>query len=194
MSRIHRRNFLGTLAVLPAGAAIAGQKTQAHIESLWVTQSDRELLVALAVAVLPADLGPQGWSRTVERFEGWLGEFRPGAELNHGYGTEQLRHAGPDPWPRWQQQLRALEAESSRRFGATFLSATPVQRLLLIETALEESGAERLPQPLDAEHVALGLLAWFYGSSEATDLCYSARIGRDNCRPLNEVTNAPGPL
>lgn len=194
MSRIPRRNFLGTLAILPAGAVVAAEETRAHVESLVIMLSDRELLTALAEAVLPGELGAQGWGRAAERFERWLSEFRPGAELNHGYGTEQLRYTARDPWPRWQQQLRALDEESTRRFGATFTNATPEQRRLLIEAALDESGAQRLTQAPEAEHVALGLLARYYASSEATDLCYNARIGTDNCRPLHDVRNAPGPL
>jgi hypothetical protein len=191
MSQIDRRSFLGTVAVLPAGMAIASNETHARIETLFVGQSDRELLVALAAAILPGELGVQGWTRAAAGFERWLSEFRPGSELNHGYGTDELRHARPDPWPRWQQQLRALDTESARRFNSTFASATPEQRRVLVEATLSGSGAEPLPQALDAEHVALGFLAWFYASSEAIDLCYNARIGKENCRPLDDVANAP---
>jgi hypothetical protein len=50
-----------------------------------------------------------------------------------------------------------------------------------------------MPAPADAHHVALGLLAWFYASPAAEDLCYRAAIGRGSCRSLADVERAPAP-
>ena len=54
--------------------------------------------------------------------------------------------------------------------------------------------AEDLPQIDRAPHIALGLLAHFYSSAAAQDLCYEARIGKGTCRPLTESPKRPLPL
>ena len=41
-----------------------------------------------------------------------------------------------------------------------------------------------MPNVAEANHVAVALLAHFYESSAAADLCYEAHIGRETCRPL----------
>ena len=41
---------------------------------------------------------------------------------------------------------------------------------------------------------AVALLAHFYASPAATDLCYEARIGKDTCRPLAQSSRKPLPL
>jgi hypothetical protein len=45
-----------------------------------------------------------------------------------------------------------------------------------------------------APHVALALLAYWYGTADATDRCYEAHIGRQNCRPLAGSARKPLPL
>jgi hypothetical protein len=41
-----------------------------------------------------------------------------------------------------------------------------------------------LPRTPDGKHVASDLMAFYFNSSEANDLCYRAHIGRDECRGL----------
>ena len=65
--------------------------------------------------------------------------------------------------------------------------------LLLVVVSQNVKG-ERLPSVASAPHIALGLLAHFYDSSDATDLCYRARIGRNKCRPLAQNGRKPLPL
>lgn len=48
--------------------------------------------------------------------------------------------------------------------------------------------------PGEAGHVAVALLAFFYGTSEATDLCYQAGIGKETCRSLSSAPEKPAPL
>ena len=45
-----------------------------------------------------------------------------------------------------------------------------------------------------APHIALALLSHFYHGSEANDLCYESRIGKENCRPLVQSARKPLPL
>jgi len=51
-----------------------------------------------------------------------------------------------------------------------------------------------MPAVVDASHVALALLAHFYDSPGAADLCYEAQIGRQTCRPLAAQANKPRPM
>jgi len=44
---------------------------------------------------------------------------------------------------------------------------------------------------IEAEHVAVAVLAWYMASSEALDLCYDAEIGRRRCRPLDQNPRRP---
>jgi hypothetical protein len=42
--------------------------------------------------------------------------------------------------------------------------------------------------------VSLALLAHFYDSSTATDLCYQSQIGEKTCRPLSASGRKPLPF
>jgi hypothetical protein len=57
-----------------------------------------------------------------------------------------------------------------------------------------QAGGDALPGVAQAEHVALALLAHFYESPEANDLCHERAIGRSLCRPLAAQADAPAPL
>jgi hypothetical protein len=183
MSEISRRGFVGTLVALPVGAAALGD--------LFIEPDDRALMQALAGTVLPAELGPAGIRRMTDGFERWVSNYRPGAEVNHGYGTGRLEQLPADPWPRWREQLQALDARSRQHHRVGFEAVTPMQREQLVTAVLDELRADRIPNPLTAPHVALGLLAWFVATPEATDLCYNARIRKETCRPLAETVKEP---
>ena len=60
--------------------------------------------------------------------------------------------------------------------------------------ALKGERLDRMPAVVDASHVALALLAHFYDSPGAADLCYEAQIGRQTCRPLAAQANKPRPM
>jgi hypothetical protein len=144
-------------------------------------------LRALADAVLPSELGRAGTERAVAEFERWLAGYREGAEILHGYGTGELRRTGPSPALRWSAQLHDLGA-------GNFPSHTRAERQAIVRAALAGTGAGGLPQVDRAPHVAAGLLAHFYGSAAATDLCYQARVGVNTCRPLADAPRKPLPL
>ena len=186
MSEITRRGFVGALVALPAGTVVLGD--------LFIETDDRALLQALATTVLPAELGAAGMRRMTEGFERWVSNYRPGAEENHGYGTGRLERLPPDPWPRWRVQLQELDAHSRQQHRLGFEAASAAQREQLVTAVLDELKAERIPSPLSAPHIALGLLSWFVGTPEATDLCYHARIGKETCRPLAETAKEPSRL
>ena len=186
-----RRGFLGWLAaVVPAAGGMRLRFRPFHREPL-----DEALLRALASAILPSELGAAGTRRAADALAKWVREYRPDAELNHGYGTARLRTTGADPSTRWALQLRTLEMDARRAHNAGFASITDDQRRTIVGAQLDAERANAIPGDIaGAPHVALALLASFYGSPEATDLCYEATIGRQLCRPLAESSARPVPL
>ena len=91
----------------------------------------------------------------------------------------------------WRQQLKALD-DSARAIGVkNFPSASIDQRQQLVRTALAGEKLTAFPAPQHASHVAVGLMAWYFDSPDATDLCYRARIGKNSCRPLALNPNEP---
>lgn len=197
MAGLTRRLFLKTLAPAVPAAALP--------VPVWARPPAREapvqepleaaLLDALAEAVLPlGELGAAGAAEAAREFRAWAAGYRPVAELVHGYGVAELRYSGPDPVPGWSAQLRALELESRQRHGRGFVELDLAERQALVRRQIEAEAVGGLPAPADARHVAVGLLAYFYATPAATDLCYGARIGRLSCRPLSESRARPAEL
>lgn len=176
-----RRRFVLAVATLVPFPFVARR-----VHGIAVASLDPARLRALAAAVLPAELGDAELERTVVAFEQWLAGYREGAELLHGYGTGEIRVTGPSPALRWAAQLDAL--------GSSFASLPMSARQAQVRTVLGTGRFAGFP-PIDrAPHIAVGLLAFFYDSPGATDLCYEAVIGRNGCRPLATSSQAPLPL
>jgi hypothetical protein len=51
-----------------------------------------------------------------------------------------------------------------------------------------------LPAAPNGQNVVADLMAFFFHSSEANDLCYRATIGREDCRSLRGSDKAPEAL
>src|SRR5690349_9403007 len=181
-----RRSFVarvaGALVAIPVlGPRLVPRSARAGSEG---GQPNDTVLSALGDAVLPSELGADGTRRAVAEFQRWMDGYRPGAEVAHGYGTGRIDTLPADPRPAWKAQLQSLEAEARRSGGQAFAALTRERRQALVRTALAGERGESLPSPLTAKHVALALLAHFYESPTATDLCYESQIGRQQCRPL----------
>jgi hypothetical protein len=170
--------LLGLLAALPAKVRLFAQPSP-------LTGLDETRLKAMADIVLPSELGADGRSRVVSEFLGWLREYRPDADLGHGYGFTRLRRSGASPSANYHAQLEALEQATEQNGG---------DRRLAIETAIQKANVERLPGRPDGGHVATDLMAFYFASEEANDLAYRAAIRRDSCRGLDGSQNRPGPL
>jgi hypothetical protein len=170
-----------------AGAMIATAPTGSQ------RQPNAALLAALGEAVLPAELGADGVTRAVAEFQQWMDGYQPGAEVNHGYGTGRIEHLPADPRPRWRSQLAALDAAASGT-GPSFSALPRERRQALVRAAVQDERGDALPNALLARHVAIALLAHFYGSPAAVDLCYDAQIGRQQCRSLSAQRQRPVPL
>ena len=191
MSLITRRAFLGWLAAaIPAGAIVR----RAHAVSVDALSSSSRTLRALGDAVLPAELGSAGRSGAVNRFQRWIAGYRDNAELVHGYGTSLLERSGATPATRWAAQLDQLEARAKTQSGRAFADLPVDQRRTMVREELSALKAERIGSVGRAPHVALALLAHFYASAEATDLCYQAAIGKQACRPLATSSRKPLPV
>lgn len=197
MSAQDRRTFLkraagavaagGTLSV----AGCEADETGAANEATGRPVLDPALLAAVADDVLPvAALGSDGTLQVVQEFVTWVDEYQPVAELDHPYLTDELRYAPADPAPRWGADLQALDLEARQRDGVGYVDLPQERQRALLERALAGSG-DQFPRPAQAGHVALGLLAWFYASSLANDLCYQVRIGRHDCRGIETLPAEP---
>ncbi len=137
----------------------------------------------LAGVVLPSELGAAGIVRVATAFEQWVRDYRPGAEMDHGYGFTRLRSKGPSPAAAYLEQLRELD-----------LTGDPAAQRTAIEAAIARANIANLPQSPDGRHIAADLMSFYFRSSGANDLCYRAHIGRDDCRGLPGSEKAPQPL
>ncbi len=193
---IDRRRFLGWAATALPVAALGGcaDADAPAAKSAAAAGPEDAALDALAEAVLPSELGAAGRGRTVADFRQWLAGFEPVAELNHGYGTGDIDYAPADPGPGWMAQLRALDLESQQRFGRAFAALDAEVRRDLVRAQIGRGSDSGLPAIAEARHVAIGLLAFFYDSPAATDLCYRAQIGKHTCRALAAAPGKPAPL
>jgi len=188
---ISRRTFLSSLAAaLPLTVLVR----RAHAAAVIHLESDPATLDALAAAILPSELGRAGLAKAARDFRDWGANYHESAELVHGYGTSRLRSTGPTPLTRWTTQLDELEAQSRSMHQRRFSELTVAQRSDLVRAALQGQRLDRVPPIVDANHVAVALLAHFYDSSAANDLCYGAQIGRQTCRPLSASSRKPLPV
>jgi hypothetical protein len=193
-----RRRFLSVIVAVPAALLPADALADCLTARILAPPDARvraASMGALADSVLPAEaLGADGVARAATQFQHWLDGYIAGAERDHGYGTGDLSYTPADPRPRWRGQLEELDMAAQAAHGRGFDALDRMTRRALVRPRLEVSGADRLNAPLGAAHIAGALLAWFYASSEANDLCHQVRIGKETCRPLNAVTAAPAPL
>ncbi len=191
MRGVSRRTFLAALA---AAVPTASFVRRAHAAAVDDLVGRPETLRALGEAVLPSELGRARITANVDGFQRWIAGYREGAELVHGYGTSKLTWAGPTPATRWSTQLDELERAAQRAHARPFAALSIAQRQELVRLALVDFKEERMPPVGRSPHVALALLAHFFSSDAANDLCYEAQILRENCRPLAMSSRKPLPL
>jgi len=147
----------------------------------------------VASTVLPSAIGGKGQDEAVDNFLRWLRDYKEGVPLSHGYGEPRLVRTGPSPAPGYGNQISALQqaaTERGGRFGALPLEA----RRALLDAAFTAAGVRNLPGRPDGKHVVADLMAHYFRSSPANDLCYQARIGRNTYRAIRVTTVRPQPL
>ena len=185
-----RRDFLRSLGAVVPMAMVP--------RALWPwlrVDLPAERLRPVAEAVLPSRLGPEGVAKVVDGFRDWLDGYRPGAERSHGYGSGsmEIRHLPPDPTPRWQADLDELDGLARGRSVADFAALPLEERKGILRVLLADDAASALDSPVDADHVAVALMAFWFGSAEAADEAYGASIAKETCRPLASVGDKPAP-
>jgi hypothetical protein len=194
-----RRSFIGWISAIGASIGFAPRRSSALAAATpeWAPLQDarsQALIAALAQAVLPTELGRDGAARVARDFSRWTAAHRVDAEVLHPYGSADLARTGPLPVAAWHRELAGLDAEARRRFSRGFATLGPDQRAEIVRDSLAHVRLAGMPSALSTQHIAVALLSRFYGSAEATDLCYRARIGREQCRPLINATRQPLPL
>lgn len=170
-------------ALLAAAPAQAGELSAGHVF----------VLRDLATTVLPSALGAKGQDEAVDNFLRWIREYREGVPLSHGYGEPRLVRTGPSPAPGYGAQIAALQQAATDRGGRFGALPLPARRAIL-EAAFKDAGIQSLPQRPDGKHVVADLMAHYFRSSAANDLCYNARIGRHTYRAVRVTTVRPQPL
>ena len=199
-----RRSFLKQSVATVAAASVAGcapdgsRDTSGQADGGSATRSapyplPADTLRAVAEAVLPAELGGERRERAVAAFEQWSEGLEPVAELSHPYLVPEIRYSGPDPRPGWAAQLEGLDKETVSRHGVSFDAIDlPVRRELLARP-LGQAGPS-LGSPASADHIAVALMAHFFASPVATDLCHGRVIGKQQCRGLEGAGAEPAVL
>lgn len=189
------------LQLLLSGATAFGARLKLHAQpptggastQIGTGPVDGARLRVLADSVLPQEIGPDGRAQVVERFLTWIRDYRSDAETDHGYGFPRLRRTPPSPAVKYATQLDALD-RAARARGQAFAQTPADDRRTLIEGAIAAAKVERLPARPDGGHVATDLMAFFFHSEDANDLCYRAQIGRDTCRGLAGSDDRPTAL
>ena len=143
------------------------------------SSKQQQMLRELASIVLPSDLGSSGFDRVAAAFEGYVRDYRPGADTEHGYG---VTHVSPKPGSPANTYRRQLDA-----FPSPLTKAA-------VETSISAALVKELPRLPDGKSIAADLISFYFRSSEANDLCYSAAIKRDECRGLVGLENPPAAL
>jgi hypothetical protein len=183
---ISRRKALKTMGAAVVAAPMLRIDAGAQASAL-----DQKTLDAIAEVVLPADCDRQA---AVAAFARWIRNYHEGADMDHGYGFTRIRATGPSPAKDYSAQFAALDAAARAAGAPAFVSVPLAARRTIVEKALADAKIERLPQRPNGQHVAADLMAHYFHSPDAEDLCYDAAIGRDSCRGLPGSEKAPAPL
>jgi hypothetical protein len=140
---------------------------------------EHKLLEDLALVVLPSSLGSGGSRKVANEFAVYVRDYRAGADTEHGYGVTRVVPKPPSPARRYAEQLRALPSLLTKES---------------VRQAITQANIKELPRVPDCKNVIADLMAFYFRSSDANDLCYRASIERDKCRGLAGSENPPAPL
>jgi hypothetical protein len=186
-----RRTLLKTgltaIAALPLRGVAHGFVPAALPPATAFTESQLATLEAIAAIVLPSEIGRAGIDDATERFARWVKNYRPGADMDHGYGFTRIRATGASPLESYVTQLAAIDARAGR--DRTFAALPAARQREIVQQSLE--GVERLPARPDGKNLIADLVGFYFHSSDANDVCYRALIGRNACRGLTGSNRAP---
>ena len=186
---MRRRKLLQWLATL--AASVPFLRVELHADELTADQVS--VLRDVAATVLPSAIGARGQDAAVDNFLLWIRDYKEGVPLSHGYGDPRLVRTGPSPAPVYAKQVAALQQTAKERGGRFGILPVETRRAILDE-AFKAAGVQNLPGRPDGRHVVADLMAHYFRSSAANDLCYNARIGRNINRAIQITTVRPRPL
>ena len=175
-------HFLNAVAALPL---FRGLSSWAQTPSFPGTHE--ATLKELAATVLPESLGRNGTDQVSAEFIRWVVEYRPGAEMQNGYGITRVRIEPPSPASKYLSQLAELSSLMSANGGLDF-------RRQQLATRLKTAGVHDLPGLPETGDIVVDLMTFYFTSSQANDLAYEAAIERDRCRGLNRSGEMPTSL
>ena len=184
-----RRRALQTLAT----AAAALPLLRVPLDAQELSADQVFVLRDVAGTVLPSAIGRKGQDEAVDNFLRWIRDYKEGVPLAHGYGEPRLEKSGPSPAPGYAKQIASLQAAAKMRGGR--FGALPLEdRRALLDEAFKAADVRNLPGRPDGKHIVADLMAHYFRSSAANDLCYNARIGRQTYRAIRVTTVRPQPL
>lgn len=194
----HRRRFMKQSAAVVSGLALPGCVAPGESPATGGSSESAlppRTLAAVGRLVLPStELGEAGVDRVLQGFQKWLDELQPVAELAHVYiYTDEIQYGPAHPGPLFRAQLEALELLADQDKGASFTELSREEQEEILRRQLPRDLPAGLPDAARAPHVAVGLLAYFYDTSEANDLCYQAAIESQTCRGLESSSSEPEP-
>jgi hypothetical protein len=188
---MERRTLLRWMASMPALLPL--HRAQVFGQSRELTPEAVAVLHDIAPTVLPGAIGADRIRETTDKFVAWTRGYREGVALAHGYGHPRLQKSGASPVPRYVSQLATLDA-AARTKGQRWSTLDRESQRALLDAAFVAAGVRTLPQRPIGQHVVADLMAFYFRSSEANNLCYSAMIDREVCRPIAITTKRPDPL
>ena len=181
------RRAVGTLAFsLPEPALQAAPFTPGEVSTLG----------AIAEVVLPSTLTADDRRVAVRSFVNWFANYKPGADMGHGYGASTLRApSGPSPVSRYAPQFAAIDAAAKEKGAQPFAGLPLSARREVVESMLNGTQpVTRLPaQPTGANLIA-DLMGSYFNSQDGWNLCYKAEINRDSCRTLDGSEKPPAAI
>ncbi|MBC7928788.1 MAG: hypothetical protein H7039_24355 [Bryobacteraceae bacterium] len=182
---MRRRTFAQSVLTILSWLPLGGVRVWAQA-AMFPGSHDRTLK-DLAATVLPESLGRAGTDQVAAQFVRWVREYRPGAELQTGYGFTRVRFQTPSPAGSYLTQLGQL------REGALAADRVVERRSRIAESlkAAKVMDLFTIPQGTD---VVVDLMSFYFNGSAANDLAYSAAIGREKCRTLEDSGKVPMPL
>jgi hypothetical protein len=185
---MQRRTFitrmLSVAVVVPLG------RVRRRAEAGVLPEKSLATLREVAAVALPSALGRRSTDQVVARFADWVRDYKAGVSMEHGYGRPRLRTTEPLPVENYIRQLADIDQAGGQRFARLGRDA----RRAILEKTLNEAKVENLPNRPTGEHVVSDLVAFYFHSSEANDLCYRANIGMLKCRNLASLAKRPEPL
>jgi len=191
-----KRRDLLKLGATVAGLAATGVAAQEPSPAIALDFLPRGFqgLWPVAQAVLPAEIGAAGQKEALVAFMAWIHDHDAGRYLEHGYGHTRIAKSTAAPVEMYKAQLQALGAAARRKHGKGFGALDLAARRALMVEAFAALKVDGLGERPSGRHVAADLMSHYFGSIEASDLCYEAEIGRDSCRSLAGSGERPEPL